>query len=58
MRFEDGEGLKRTQELEGEVDGGVHDARAVYTDGCGEVADADGVQMLPLGRRPALDEDL
>lgn len=31
------------QELVGEVDRGVHDARAVGADGVGDVADVDGV---------------
>ena len=44
------------QELIGKVDGGVHDARAVGSDGVGHMADVDGIQMLIVAG--ALDEDL
>ena len=46
------------QEEEGEVDCGVHHAVAVHADGGGDVADAHGVEVLPVGRRAALDKDL
>lgn len=35
-----------TKELICEVDGGVHDPCTVGTDGVGNVADVDGVEML------------
>ena len=34
------------QKLVGEVDCGVHDSRAVCSDGVGDVTDVDGVQMF------------
>ena len=44
------------EELEGEVDGGVHDADAVGPDRVGHVADVDRVQILVVRR--LLHEDL
>ena len=34
------------QKLVSEVDSGVHDSRAVCSDGVGDVTDVDGVQMF------------
>ena len=44
------------EELVGEVDGGVGNACAVGSDGVGDVADGDGVEVLVVTR--PLDEDL
>lgn len=39
------------QKLVSEVDGGVHDSRAVCSNGVGDVTDVDGVQMFVVWRQ-------